>query len=399
MLRQIHSPVLLANVADAPASAFVVLFTCDAIARALLISLLPLQVYAQLGDAQLVSMVYFSVALLGLGATLTVPVILHRISRRWILTAGAVAQMSSAALFALGGGRWLVAGLALQALAVAMLDVVINLYLLDHVPRRELTVFEPRRLLFAGSAFAAGPWLGVFLHRHVVAWFPYLVAGLAMLALLTFFWAMRLTDNPGLQPATAPPPNPMRYMRRFASQPRLVLSWLLALGRNGWWVMNFMCVPIYVTSAGYGPEVGGAMVSLGLAPMLLVRVWGRIGQKIGARTLLTCAYSMTGAFSFLAAAAAAAGATLVGMALLCMAAFSATIIDGAGNVPFLRAVHHYERSEMTSVFMTFRHVGALCVPGVLMLVLMVMPLPSVFAVGGAISLTAAALSRFLPRGM
>jgi hypothetical protein len=44
MLRQIHSPVLLANVADAPASAFVVLFTCDAIARALLISLLPLQV-------------------------------------------------------------------------------------------------------------------------------------------------------------------------------------------------------------------------------------------------------------------------------------------------------------------------------------------------------------------
>jgi MFS family permease len=399
MLRQIHSPVLLANVADAPASAFVVLFTCDAIARALLISLLPLQVYAQLGDAQLVSMVYFSVALLGLGATLTVPVILHRISRRWILTAGAVAQMSSAALFALGGGRWLVAGLALQALAVAMLDVVINLYLLDHVPRRELTVFEPRRLLFAGSAFAAGPWLGVFLHRHVVEWFPYLVAGLAMLALLTFFWAMRLTDNPGLQPATAPPPNPMRYMRRFASQPRLVLSWLLALGRNGWWVMNFMCVPIYVTSAGYGSEVGGAMVSLGLAPMLLVRVWGRIGQKIGARTLLTFAYSMTAAFSFLAAAAAAAGATLVGMALLCMAAFSATIIDGAGNVPFLRAVHHYERSEMTSVFMTFRHVGALCVPGVLMLVLMVMPLPSVFAVGGAISLTAAALSRFLPRGM
>jgi hypothetical protein len=133
--------------------------------------------------------------------------------------------------------------------------------------------------------------------------------------------------------------------------------------------------------------------------MLLVRVWGRIGKRIGARTLLTFAHSMTGAFSFLAAAAAAAGATLVGMALLCMAAFSATIIDGAGNVPFLRAVHHYERSEMTSVFMTFRHVGALCVPGVLMLVLMVMPLPSVFAVGGAISLTAAALSRFLPRGM
>jgi MFS family permease len=371
MLRRIHSPVLLANVADASASAFVVLFTCDAMARALLISLLPLQLYDHLGDAQLVSMVYFSVALLGLSATLTVPVILHRISRRWILTTGGVLQMASVGLFAIGGSYCLVAGLALQALAIAMLDVVINLYLLDHVPRRELTVFEPRRLLFAGSAFAAGPWLGVFLHRHVVEW----------------------------QPAMGPPPNPMRCLRRFASQPRLVLSWLLALGRNGWWVMNFMCVPIYVTSAGYRPEVGGALVSLGLAPMLLVRVWGRIGQRIGARTLLMFAYGMTGAFSLLSAAAAAAGATLTCMALLCVAAFSATIIDGAGNVPFLRAVHHYERSEMTSVFMTFRHVGALCIPGILMLVLSVMPLPSAFVVGGAIALTAAALSRFLPRGM
>jgi MFS family permease len=399
MLRQIHSPILLANVADASASAFVVLFTCDAMARALLISLLPLQLYDQLGDAQLVSMVYFSVALLGLSATLTVPVILHRISRRWILTTGAVLQMASVGLFAIGSTYCLVAGLALQALAIAMLDVVINLYLLDHVPRRELTVFEPRRLLFAGSAFAAGPWLGVFLHRHVVEWFPYLVAGVAMLALLMFFWAMRLTDNPGLQPATGPPPNPIRCLRRFASQPRLVLSWLLALGRNGWWVMNFMCVPIYVTSAGYRPELGGALVSLGLAPMLLVRVWGRIGQRIGARTLLMFAYGLTGALSLLAAAAAAAGATLTCMVLICMAAFSATVIDGAGNVPFLRAVHHYERSEMTSVFMTFRHVGALCIPGILMLVLSVMPLPSAFVVGGAIALTAAALSRFLPRGM
>ena len=65
-------------------------------------------------------------------------------------------------------------------------------------------MFEPRRLVFAGSAFAAGPWLGAFLHRHVVQWFPYLIAGVAMLALLTFFWAMRLADNPSLQTAALP---------------------------------------------------------------------------------------------------------------------------------------------------------------------------------------------------
>jgi predicted MFS family arabinose efflux permease len=220
-----------------------------------------------------------------------------------------------------------------------------------------------------------------------------------MLVLLGLFWSMRLADNPSLQSATAPPATPLNFVRRFASQPRLVLSWILALGRNGWWVMFFMYAPIYTTSAGYRPEVGGALVSLGLAPMLMVRVWGRMAQRIGVRTLLMFAYGLTGVFALLAAAAAIAAIPLVCMIFLCLAAFAATAIDGAGNVPFLRAVRHYERSEMTSVFMTFRHVGALCIPGVLTLVLWVAPLPSVFVVGGALSLAMAMLSRFLPRGL
>jgi MFS family permease len=164
-------------------------------------------------------------------------------------------------------------------------------------------------------------------------------------------------------------------------------------------VMNFIYTPIYVANAGYRPEVGGALVSLGLAPMLLVRVWGRIGQAIGTRNLLTIGYGLTGLLSLAAAAAAAAGLSLGCMTLICLAAFSATVIDGAGNVPFLRAVHHYERAAMTSVFMTFRHVGALVVPGFLAVVLWVLPLPFVFAVGGTMTLVMAGLSRYIPQRM
>jgi len=89
-MRRIHSPILLANVEDTKARAFVVLFTCDAFARSILISLVPLQAYELLGAAQRVSVVYFLVGVLGLGVNLTVPLILHRIRRRWVLTIGAV---------------------------------------------------------------------------------------------------------------------------------------------------------------------------------------------------------------------------------------------------------------------------------------------------------------------
>ena len=88
-MRRIHSPVLLANVEDTKAGAFVFLFTCDAFARSILITLVPLQAYALLGAAQAVSVVYFLVAIAGLGASLTVPVVLHWMRRRWVLTIGA----------------------------------------------------------------------------------------------------------------------------------------------------------------------------------------------------------------------------------------------------------------------------------------------------------------------
>ncbi|RPI46200.1 MAG: hypothetical protein EHM67_01465, partial [Hyphomicrobiaceae bacterium] len=166
-MRRIHSPVLLGNVEDAKARTFVFLFTCDAFSRSILITLVPLQVYALFGAAQVVSVVYSMVAFIGLMASLTVPIALHRIRRRWVLTIGASFQMMSALLLAVGTTASLLAGLCLQARAMAMLDVVINLYLLDHVPRRRLSHFEPRRLLFAGSAFAVGPWAGVYLHRNV----------------------------------------------------------------------------------------------------------------------------------------------------------------------------------------------------------------------------------------
>src|SRR5262249_58215032 len=122
------------------------------------------------------------------------------------------------------------------------------------------------------------------------------------------------------------------------SQPRLVLSWVLALGRNGWWVMNFIYTPIYVANAGYRPEVGGALVSLGLAPMLLVRVWGRLGQAIGTRNLLTIGYGLTGLLSLAAAAAAAAGPSPGFLTLIFLAAFSAPLLHRACNVPFLPAL-------------------------------------------------------------
>ena len=87
----------------------------------------------------------------------------------------------------------------------------------------------------------------------------------------------------------------------------------------------------------------------------------------------------------------------LGPVSLVAAAFAASIIDGAGNVTFLRAVHPHQRPEMLSVFITYRGVAQLVTPGIFALVLKVFAVPAVFLVGGVLMMGGTYLTRFIPR--
>lgn len=394
-MRRIYLPVLLENVERSQAGGFVILFTLESSCRALLMTIVPLQAYALLQDAQQVSFIYLAVSLTGLVASLGLPIVMHLIPRRFMMTLGTLTYMASAAFLGSGTLPGLITGLALQITATAILEVTINLYLLDHIPRKELNTFEPRRLLWSGLAFAAGPWLGVYLHENVAHGFTYIVVTLTATLMLIAFWKLRLSDNASIQPAKGPPPNPIRYIPRFISQKRLVLAWTLAVGRNGWWLMYFVYTPIFVTQSGYSAELGGALVSLGVVPMIFVRQWGRIGQKVGLRKLLIGAYGATGLATI--AAGVTADWAVVTMVLICASAFLATMVDGAGNVPFLRAVHPHERADMTSVYTTYRHGTSLFTPSLFAAVLAFAPLSFVFISGGLATIGMAWLAGFLPK--
>jgi hypothetical protein len=83
--------------------------------------------------------------------------------------------------------------------------------------------------------------------------------------------------------------------------------------------------------------------------------------------------------------------------VLLMAGLCVGTLDGVGNVLFLRAVHPYERAEMTAVFVSYRDVAQLIPPGIFALLLLFMPLSSVFAASGVAMLALASLTRYIPR--
>lgn len=396
-MREFHLPIWLGAAPVWRGVVLAILFFIESVARTILLTVVPLQAFRILGDAQRVSLLYFAAGLVGLAGSLTIPWLVRRLRRRRVFTLGALAMALAAALFTREDTIGLAAGLALMAFATSCLGIAMNLYVMDHIQRRELSRFEPIRMFLSASAWAIGPWLGVWLAASLRPSAPFVLAMLSSGATLAVFWYLRLTDNPAVASAPLRSPNPMRYLPRFFGQPRLRLAWALAVGRSGWWQMFYVYGPIYAVSMGFSDIESGAIVSVGNAMLFLVPLWGWLGRRHGLRNLLVASYGLAGLLTM--AVAAASNAPWLGIALIVGAALGASGVDGGGNVPFLRAVRPLERAEMTTVYMTYRNASQLGPPGIYAFLLRTFELPAVFVAGGALTVAMALLARYIPRRM
>ena len=395
VLRTTQAALWISALTRRKAAAFAGLFFLSSVAQTILLTVVPLEALRLLGGARAVSLLYLGVSIAGLMGRLGIPWLTRLIRRRWVFTLGTLALVAAAALLATEALPGLVVGLAFTSFAFACLEITTNLYVLDHIPRHDLGRFEPTRIFVAAAPWTLGPWLGVYLQRNAAPLAPFAIAGAAALALLALFWALRLGENTVLQAMRRPPPNPVHYLRRFFVQPRLRLAWALAAGRACWWSMFFIYAPIFAVTSGLGAETGGAIVSIGTGWIWSVPLWGWIGRRYGLRRLLSIGYAVAGLLTLVAALLVHIPA--LGAVMLVLAALGTETIDGAGNLLFLRAVHPYERSEMTTVFVTYRDVAQLAPPGVFAALLSLFNLPSVFLAGGVMMLGLATLTRYIPR--
>jgi MFS family permease len=386
---------LLESLSRPGPAAFLALFFLEAVGRTMLIAVIPLQALDILGNAQNVSVLYFGASGFGLLFSFAIPWLIRNIRRRGVVALGAAANLAAAALLATDTASGLALGLWLHIVGTACLEIPFSLYVLDYIPRKELGRFEPNRIFAAATGWTICPALGVALRAHVAPWAPFAASATAVLILFLYFRRVRGTDEPPRPPVV--PANPLRYVLRFFAQPRLRLAWTLAVGRAGWWIMFFVYAPLYAVAAGLGEVAGGTIVSAGGAALFLTILWGWVARRYGMRKTLAAGHATAAVLT--ASVAAAAGEPLIGAYLLVAAALAASVIDGVGNSPFLRAVHPLERAEMTTVFNTFRHVAQIVTPGIFAVLLERFDLAAVFLTSGAIMMILAALSFYIPRRM
>jgi MFS family permease len=375
--------------------AFLSLFFFPCVAQATLLTVLPLGALRLLGTAQAVTLLYAGAGLAAVAGRFSIPYLVRLFGRGSVFALGAASLAASSVLFAVDRLPAFAVGIVLSAFAFACIEITSQLYLLDHAPRQALRHFEPTRIFSSAAPWTFGPWLGVHLQENVAFIAPFAVAAVAAIILLILFRALGLGEPAALATMHKPTTNPLRYLPRFFSQPRLLLAWTLAATRSSWWSMFFVYAPILAVTSGLGAEAGGIVASIGTGWTWLVPIWGWIGRRFGLRRLLQIGYASAGVLSIVAALAF--GVPWLGAALLVLATFGAGTIDGAGNLLFLRAVHPYERSEMTTVFASFRDVTQVGPPVMCSVLLVFFSLPSVFVAAGAMMLASSALCSRIPR--
>lgn len=389
----VRHPVWIQRVSRPGAEAFAILFAVESLSRALLATVIPLQAYALLKDAQAVSLLFFAVSLAGLCGTFAVPWLVRKSARRFVYSAGALLLAAAPALLAADTITGQSAGMILRVLAVVTLTICLNLYIMDYIARRDFSRSEPMRVFYSAGAWTVGPALGVFLGIHVSPLAPFIASTVCALALLAYFWLLRMAESPALRQPAGPTPGPLMNIKRYTSQPRLNLAWLVSVSRNAWWSLFFIYVPIYAVHSGLGEFAGGLIVSTGMALMFSLPIWGAVFRRVGMRTLLLAGFATSAASTL--GAALFMNAPFAAVTLLLVAALAMVSLDAVGNMPFMLAVRPRERAEMTTVYSTYRDAAEILPPGIFSALLKVFDLPAVFVAGGIAMVAAAGLCRRL----
>jgi len=399
MATQVRHPIWL-PVAPAPgASTFALLYALESAARALVASVIPIQAYELLQSEQRVSVLYTVTSFVALSATLLMPLLIERLARRWVYTLGAGLLMLAAVAFSTLTLPGQMLGMASRSIGAGALAITLNLYIMDHIRKAEFVRVESLRMAWSMLGWTAGPAVGVFLYTRFGIYAVHGASALFSLTLLAFFWWYRLTENSVIRPGPTKPGNPLANVGRFVSQPRLRLAWLIAFGRSCFWTTFFVYGPILMLVTGQGRLAGGLLVSAGNALLFTAILWGRAGNRFGARRTMACAF-VAMAVCLFAAGAAGEELPLLAAGFLLLCTFFAIALDALGSSAFLRAVRFHERARMTAVYRTYLDLSDLLPPLVYSIVLSFFGIGATFVTLGVFTVICGLIVwRYLPRSM
>ncbi len=374
------------------ANAVAIMFGLEAVSRGVVAAVLPLQTVALLGSDEALSMAVLAGACFSILLVMSAPIIARRIGRARLATLAAAMAVGAALLFIAAFPVGQVGGFMMRAGAVALMSVSLNLFIMDHIKRGDLSRSEPRRMLAVGVGWMVGPVLGIWLDHLLGPTSPYFFSAAAIVTLIGYFWILRRRGPEIVKPAkTRSFANPIQHLGAFTRQKRLMHAWLISVGRGIFWMSFFIYTPVYAVEVGLGREAGGIIQSLGSAMLLGMPFYGFAARRFGIRKIATIAF--IGAAIGCSAGWVFSDQPYIGAAGILIATGFMAMNDGYGNALFFRACRPSQREGMASVFTTYRDSAELFQAAFFAVLLSFLPIETVYLAMSIILLLLAASSR------
>lgn len=401
----VNQPLFIRSLAKPGAGVFAMLFTLDSIGRAIISTVLSLQAYDLYQEAfgatesrPWVSASFLLTSFISLLFNLVSPSFIQAFRRRWFYLGGIVLGIIAVFLLATDTIPGQVSGMICRAISAAACRIALLLYIMDYIPRHQLVKSEPLRLALSCVAWGLGPLLGVVLYKQHGSIGPAMISATSYVVLIVYFLYLRLRDDPALVPpgnALKQFRNPLRNIRHFIGQKRLVLAWTIAFGRSAWWSMFFVYPALYLTDHHVDQFYAGLVVGIGNALLITAPVIGMVAQRIGIRAPLVYGLFFGGIVTL--AIPFFYDYPLIVSILLLFGASAIIVLDALGNIPFMRFVRARERNQMSPIFQTYIDFSDLAPSTLYTLLLWQFDFRAVFLTSGLLTILAGIVATYLPK--
>src|SRR3546814_4629808 len=123
---------------DMCASDLAILSAGEAFSRAVIAGVIPLEAHALLVEAQVISLAYAGVGIVAFATSFMVPLVLLKVRRKWIFSAGTLCMVAAPLLMLLSQALPFVTALQVRSLAVVCVNIALNLYIRSEEHTSEL---------------------------------------------------------------------------------------------------------------------------------------------------------------------------------------------------------------------------------------------------------------------
>ena len=342
----------------------------------------------------ILSLSLFIAASLSLPLVLFTGSLINLLTRKYVFSIGAGIAILGNFLFMLDMPLAFIIANTCRMAGAGLVMMCISLYTMDFISRPQLASTESRKMLFSGMAWLVFPFLGSWMWVNIDGRAPFLISIMALAALLGTFWWLRISEADLIRRPDAKNLNFMRNVRNYFQNPHMRVAYLIAVARSSSWVVFFTYGPIYMHDAGIAPQWIGLFMGAIMSVLLFSGRFAHFAEYIGIRKAILCSFLMAGGSMIVLGLLPEA--TIWGLVLLLLASLGFDMLDIVGNIPFMRMVTPKIRTEMTSVFSTWREMSFVVTPGLATLILLFTDISGLFLILGIALVGAGFFTRTMP---